>query len=444
MRSAKFAPYCSESCGWSPICLRERCWIWCGTPAMRLPAAKHERCCDAPGKQDYSWRVLNALQQLPVEMKWAAHSSIRPHIHQFIRSFICSFAASLIHWFIGSLIQVDPQVHWVTDSDSLIGSLLHWFIDLLIHWLFDSWVHWLTDSLIMIDPLVHWFLDPLIHRFIDSDSVIHWLVHWFIGSLIWWWLVWLIIWLVGSLTHWLIHWFTDSLTQWLIQWFIESLVHWFTGSLIHWFSDSLIHWFFDSSSHYLTHSLIQMVGCFIDSLIPWFTAWLVHRLIHWFIASFRLADSSIHFSCARFFSCHVIGNSTAMCWFVDAPHNDFDASASQKSSYRPSSSYSGFLFAKLPPLHVPGTAGIPLYHFFCWLNPNSYLFLFQTNSNFSLFNELLQNHGWSQTSPPQLSANCVAWRSQFRNLGVTTRNGARPFLLGKMLVPWPFQSFIWL
>ena len=113
----------------------------------------------------------------------------------------------------------------------------------------------------------------------------------------------LIDYLVGWFFDSLIHWFTDSLTQWLIQWFIDSLVHWFTGSLIHWFSDSLIHWFFDSSSHYLTHSLIQMVGCFIDSLIPWFTAWLVHRLIHWFIASFlhRLADSSIHFSCAWFF-----------------------------------------------------------------------------------------------------------------------------------------------
>ena len=307
-----------------------------------------------------------------------------------------------------------------------MGSLTHWLID--NDWSTGSLIPWPADSLLQIQ----WFID--------------WLVHWFIGSLIWWWLVWLIIWFVGSLTHWLIHWFTDSLTQWLIQWFSDSLVHWFNGSLIHWFVDSLIHWFFDSSSHYLTHSLIQMVGCFIDSLIPWFTAWLVHRLIHWFIASFlhRLADSSIHFSCARFFSCHAIGNSTAMCWFVDAPHNDYDASASQKSSYRPSSSYSGFLFAKLPPLRVPGTAGIPLYHFFCWLNPNSYLFLFQTNANFSLFNELLQNHGWSQTSPPQLSANCVAWRSQFRNLGVTTRNGARPFLLGKMLVPWPFQSFIWL
>ena len=162
MRSAKFAPYCSESCGWSPICLRERCWIWCGTPAMRLPAAKHEWCCDAPGKQDYSWRVLNALQQLPVEMKWAAHSSIRPHIHQFIHSFICSFAASLIHWFIGSLIQwfIASLIHW----------LIHRFTESLTHWFTDSMIHWLVHC--FIDSLTCWFIDCLIHGFIDS------LTHW--------------------------------------------------------------------------------------------------------------------------------------------------------------------------------------------------------------------------------------------------------------------------
>ena len=306
---------------------------------------------------------------------------------------------SLTHWLIdndwstGSLIPwpADSSIHWFRFSDSLIDwfidSLVHWFGDDLFDWLFGWLVLWLTDS------LIHWFIDPMIDP----------MIHRFIGSLI--------------------HWFIDS----LIQWFVDSLVLWFIVSLLNSFIDSngwLLHWFTDSLIHCL-------IGSSSDSLIHRF----VPSSTRWFVDSFQL--------CAVF-SCHVIGNSTAMCWFVDAPHNDYDASASQKSSYRPSSSYSGFLFAKLPPLRVPGTAGIPLYHFFCWLNPNSYLFLFQTNANFSLFNELLQNHGWSQTSPPQLSANCVAWRSQFRNLGVTTRNGARPFLLGKMLVPWPFQSFIWL
>ena len=57
----------------SPVsALRKRWSIWCDAPAMqvcnrlwqnvltRLRAAKQEWCCDAPGKRDCSWRVLNA------------------------------------------------------------------------------------------------------------------------------------------------------------------------------------------------------------------------------------------------------------------------------------------------------------------------------------------------------------------------------------------------
>ena len=79
-----------------------------------------------------------------------------------------------------------------------------------------------------------------------------------------------------------------------------SLVHWTINSLTHCFIDSLIsihsfigYWFTDSSIH-----------------------WSIGSLHHWFIGSWVHSDS-----CAWILSCHLIGISTAICSFVDAPHS---------------------------------------------------------------------------------------------------------------------------
>ena len=139
------------------------------------------------------------------------------------------------------------------------------------------------------------------------------------------------------------HWFIDSMVDSLIHCFIDSLIHWFTDPLIHWL---MIHWFTGSSAHCFIASLLRW---FIGSLIHWFVDSmfdsLIYSLVHWFIQS----------AVCGFF--HVISLASQQpCAHSLVQH--FVASASQKLSYRPSSSYSFSFFSKLPPRPVPGTTDI--------------------------------------------------------------------------------------
>ena len=187
-------------------------------------------------------------------------------------------------------------------------------MDYLVLWIIVSLSRWSTDSIIQRLVQFHWFVDSLIHCFIES------LGHWFIASLPHWFIV--------SLLHGLI----DS----LLQLFIDSLVHCFVASLLHhWFADS-IHWF----------------GCFVVC----FNASFLHRftgslsLIHRFTGSLT---SSI--SRAWIPSCPLFGISTTNCWFAHSlarlTISTLRCLCISKSFlyYRPSSSYSSFLFETSAP-----------------------------------------------------------------------------------------------
>ena len=128
----------------------------------------------------------------------------------------------------------------------------------------------------------------------------------------------------------MVHWFIEFSNCWFIDsyipWFSDSLPHWFTASLICWlidsldrsqslihlFTDSLLHWLIESLNHGFIDSLICCsLHRFIDSLNS-STNSLIHCFIERFVASF---------SCAMIPSCYVIGISTTICSFVDAPHD---------------------------------------------------------------------------------------------------------------------------
>ena len=177
-----------------------------------------------------------------------------------------------------------------------------------------------------IHPFI--IIHPFIHSFANSFgwSLVHWLiyyslVHCFNDSFS------LIHWFNGRFTDSLLHWFVDSLVYWSIDSLInDSLVHWFIGSLLHCFIAPLVHWFID-----------PLIDSMFDSLI--------YSLVHWFIQS----------AVCGFF--HVISLASQQpCAHSLVQH--FVASASQKLSYRPSSSYSFSFFSKLPPRRVPGTTDI--------------------------------------------------------------------------------------
>ena len=92
---------------------------------------------------------------------------------------------------------------------------------------------------------------------------------------------------------------------------------------------------------------IMLVQLFVDSS----THYLTHSLIHWFVDCLRQLCMN------RFMPFHWHLNHHLLIRRCTSQLKHFVASASQKSSYRPSSSYSGFIFPKLPPRHGPGTAG---------------------------------------------------------------------------------------
>jgi hypothetical protein len=179
------------------------------------------------------------------------------------------------------------------------------FIDSLIA---DSWVCWLADSLIrlfgipcFIDPLGHWLIASLLHWFVGHyfiDLLIHRLstslLHWFIGSLLR-----CLIWLL------------DSLVVCFIVWFLASFLHRFTDSPIHWLTDSWVHWFIDSFSQLCMDCCMSCHWHFNNRLL---IRWCISQLQH------------------------------------------FVSSASQKLSYRLSSSYSCFISFETS---APARAGLP-------------------------------------------------------------------------------------
>ena len=173
-----------------------------------------------------------------------------------------------------------------------------------------------TLSLLHFSLLIFLFSLPLpysaFHLSILSEV---WLLN-FLRSLIHW-----FIWFNGRFTDSLLHWFVDSLVYWSIDSLInDSLVHWFIGALLHCFIAPLIHWFIDP--------LIRSFN--VDSLIHWFI------LVHWFIQS----------AVCGFF--HVISLASQQpC--AHSLVQRFVASASQKLSYIPSSSYSFSFFRNFRP-----------------------------------------------------------------------------------------------
>ena len=100
----------------------------------------------------------------------------------------------------------------------------------------------------------------------------------------------------------------------------DSLIHWFVGSMIHWFiGGSLLHWFSDSFVHWFIGSLILSINC----------AWILS--CHVIGIQQPLAHSLLHLTTA------------APCCFYTS------------KTFLQSSSYSRFIFTKLPPRRVPGT-----------------------------------------------------------------------------------------
>ena len=143
-------------------------------------------------------------------------SSFNDWLSGFIDSLSCWSIDSMNGWFSDSFIQ------WLIEfsfMDSLpfgsigfrlagfIGSLIHVFADSVIVWSTDSsgqWRNaWFTESL--IGSLIYWFIHPL-HGLADSS------IHWIIGSLL------------NS--------FVDSWDQWFLMfhWFSAFLIHWLVGS----------------------------------------------------------------------------------------------------------------------------------------------------------------------------------------------------------------------
>ena len=116
----------------------------------------------------------------------------------------------------------------------------------------------------------------------------------------------------------LIHWFNGRFTDSLLHWFVDSLVYWSIGSLI---NDSLVHWFIGSLLHCFIPPLIH---CFINPLIRWFIQSAVCGFFH--VISLASQQPCAHSLVQRFV-----------------------ASASQKLSYIPSSSYSFSFFRNFRP-----------------------------------------------------------------------------------------------
>ena len=111
---------------------------------------------------------------------------------------------------------------------------------------------------------------------------------------------------------------------------MRSFFHWFTPSLIHSLIQ-VIHWFM-LSLHSLNPSLIaSLVSSSLKPLIDSWThcliGWLIDSFVRSFIRSVLLhfischVISFIHVNRAFILSCHSIGISTAICLFVDVPHN---------------------------------------------------------------------------------------------------------------------------
>ena len=227
-----------------------------------------------------------------------------------------------------------------------IDSLIRWFsIQWLLRWFIDSIVHWFTDS------LIHWFIDSLYSWFIDS------LISWAIGSLIQW--------FVESLIRWFNAWFTDSLVHWFmaspIYWFTRSLIHWFIALLLRWFIASLINWLIGSSSDSLIRCLFpSSIYWFIDSMPHWLM--VIGSLIHGFFHAISLSSQQ------RFaHSLMHLTTLTLRCFCIP------------KTFYRPSSSYSCFIFSKFMFRRVPGSMWYVYFLIRIYLVTIVYIYIYQSN-----------------------------------------------------------------
>ena len=197
---------------------------------------------------------------------------------------------------------IDPRYLWFIDS------MAHWW---LVNWLIDWLIGWLVDW--PTDSLIRWF-NGLLRL---TGSLIQWLIYWLIDSVIYW--------FINSLNYW----FADSLILGYVDsWFIDLLTHYFAHALIHWSIGSLLHWFTESLVHdrLVDSSCDPLIHRFVPTAVPWF----IHSSVHWF------SPSLVH----GLFHAMSLASQPQFCTFVNAPHNTVFASASSKSSYRRSSSYS--------------------------------------------------------------------------------------------------------
>ena len=136
----------------------------------------------------------------------------------------CQLIASLLHWFIGSVVLVFVETLWFNGS---------FFLESLIH-VFFCWT---------MDSMFHAFMDWLAHFswidcFTDAQSHVafHWLTDWFRG----------VHWFIGWLFHWVGHSCADICILPLTQSFTNSLIHSSLPSFIsfiHSFLPSFIHFF---------------------------------------------------------------------------------------------------------------------------------------------------------------------------------------------------------
>ena len=215
-------------------------------------------------------------------------------------------------------------------------SLPHWFIDSSAHYFIIHIIHWLIGSLL---------------RCCFIDSPIPWFIDWFIV------------------------WFIDSVLR-LVHRFICSLIQRFIGSLIHSVSCAWVHAQFSAKNvpsiffTVLTHSWFELnfpqyvsFSFFLLFSLPITDLNSVSSIFHKFHNSdltsyLRLKYLPIATPCDHpwIMSLHWRPNNLLLIRWCISQLQHFVASASQKLSYRPSSSYSCFICSKLLPQRGLGTA----------------------------------------------------------------------------------------
>ena len=120
-------------------------------------------------------------------IRWP-HWFIDSLAHWFIDLWFIDSLMCWVHWFIASMLHwiIDTLLYWFINpllssfSDSLvhcfIGSLIPWCSEWLIDWLTDWLIGWLNWLVHRLNPLIHWFVPSSFIGSLVLGSSIHWLI----------------------------------------------------------------------------------------------------------------------------------------------------------------------------------------------------------------------------------------------------------------------------